>query len=186
MPRKKSFCANFVLRTCHPKLVFSPHLPWEIVDAKFRQFNRFPSNCRRRSIHFDSILCHFQSVSVSLNQFQTILISFTQFDSVKTQQFIDNRKVGKTTRNETVSRVVSPRGRFKPGSVQTSFRSVSQKRVLHKRRAYLYCNTPPICIAILSVPLSPEDREMLQHSSHLSRLFIVLLYASQWYHNISF
>ena len=33
----------------------------------------------------------------------------------------------------------------------------------------LYCNTPPICIAILSVPLSSQEREVLQYSSYLHR-----------------
>ena len=33
----------------------------------------------------------------------------------------------------------------------------------------LYCNTPPLCIAVLSVPLSTQEREILQYSSHLYR-----------------
>ena len=31
----------------------------------------------------------------------------------------------------------------------------------------LYCNTPPICIAVLSVQLSSQEREILQYSPHL-------------------
>ena len=33
----------------------------------------------------------------------------------------------------------------------------------------LYCNTPPICIAVLLVPLCSEEREICQYSSHLYR-----------------
>ena len=33
----------------------------------------------------------------------------------------------------------------------------------------LYCNTPLICIAVLSVPLSSQEREILQYASHLYR-----------------
>ena len=33
----------------------------------------------------------------------------------------------------------------------------------------LYCNTPPIYIAVLSAPLRSEEREICQYSSHLYR-----------------
>ena len=33
----------------------------------------------------------------------------------------------------------------------------------------LYCNTPPICIAVLLVPLGSKEREKCQYSSHLYR-----------------
>ena len=42
------------------------------------------------------------------------------------------------------------------------------KKVL-QYTTYLYCNAPPICIAVLSVPLSSQKREILQRSSHLYR-----------------
>ena len=34
---------------------------------------------------------------------------------------------------------------------------------------HLYCNTPPICIAVLSVPLGSQEREIVQYASHLYR-----------------
>ena len=35
--------------------------------------------------------------------------------------------------------------------------------------SHLYCNTPPICTAVLLVPLGSEEREYCQYSSHLYR-----------------
>ena len=35
--------------------------------------------------------------------------------------------------------------------------------------SHLYCNTPPICIAVLLVPLGSKEREKCQYSSHLYR-----------------
>ena len=66
------------------------------------------------------------------------------------------------------------------------------KRVL-QYTSNLYCNTPPIGIAVLSVPLSLGEREILQYSSHLyrsappiciaMRLPFVSQYASHLYRN---
>ena len=75
--------------------VFAPHR--EIAEANFRRFQWFSPRFSSTYNPLRPIFCHFQSVSVSFNQLQSILISFNQFDSAKTQQFIDNRKVGKTT-----------------------------------------------------------------------------------------
>ena len=58
---------------------FPPHLPCEISEADFRQVNGFAPDSRRLSIHFDRfsvVFHHFQSVSISLSQ-------FNQLDSVK-------------------------------------------------------------------------------------------------------
>ena len=48
----------------------------------------------------------------------------------------------------------------------------------------LYCNTPPICTAVLSVPLSSLEREILQCSSHLCRnmlpICIAMLSRKSW------
>ena len=65
----------------------------------------FPPDSRRLSIHFGRfsvIFNQFQSISVSFSQFQSVSVNsnqFYQFDSVKTQEFIDNWKVGETTPN---------------------------------------------------------------------------------------
>ena len=78
--------------------VFSPHVPCEISEANFRQFQWvFPLVL----VDFQSISTDLLSFSVSLNQFQSILVSLTRS---KTQEFIDNPKVGKTTRNNGVSK----------------------------------------------------------------------------------
>ena len=44
--------------------------------------------------------------------------------------------------------------------------------------SHLYCNMPPICIAVLLVPPSPEEREVLS-----VLLAFVSQYASHLYHN---
>ena len=61
---------------------------------------------------FPQILVDFQSISIGFchfNQFQSVSISFSHFESIsisltrsKTQEFIDNRKVGKTSRKQLV------------------------------------------------------------------------------------
>ena len=61
--------------------VFSPRLPCEI------DFNGFPPDSGR----FQSISIDFLSFSISFSQFRSVLISLTQS---KTQECIDNRKVG--------------------------------------------------------------------------------------------
>ena len=53
----------------------------------------------------------------------------------------------------------------------------------------LYCNKPPICIAVLSVLLSSQEREILQYSSHLYRntppnCIATLLGKSWWFWSI--
>ena len=70
----------------------------------------FPQNL----VDFQSNSIDFLSFSISFRQFQSVSISFNQFQSVsisltrsETQEFIDNRKVGKTTRNLFV-----PNGRY--------------------------------------------------------------------------
>ena len=52
----------------------------------------------------------FDRFSVSISQFQSVSINFSQFDSSKTQEFVDNRKVGETTRNHSLTRRKSPHG----------------------------------------------------------------------------
>ena len=59
----------------------------------------FPPDSRRLSIHVDRfavIFNQFQSVSVNFSQFESVLISLIRS---KTLELIDNWKVGKTTRN---------------------------------------------------------------------------------------
>ena len=63
------------------------------------RFQLFFPRCLSTFTRFRLIFCHFRSVSVNLitfNQFQSVSISLTRW---KTQEFIDNRKVEKTTPN---------------------------------------------------------------------------------------
>ena len=62
-------------------------------------FNGLPSTFSATFNPFRSIACYFQSVSVSFDHFESVSLSLTQS---KTQEFIDNQKVGKTTRNHWV------------------------------------------------------------------------------------
>ena len=55
--------------------VFSPHLPCEMAEANFRQFQWF-------SPRFLSIFNRFRWISCHFSQFQSILVSFNQFQSV--------------------------------------------------------------------------------------------------------
>ena len=76
---------------------FAPRLPCEIAKAYFAAISRV----------FLQILVDFQSVSIDFfvifNQFQTVSINFYQFDSVKTQEFIDNLGVLKRCVPETLA-----------------------------------------------------------------------------------
>ena len=58
--------------------VFHPTFPVKSLKPIFGNF-RLSSTC----IPFRLVFCHFQSLSVNVNQLQLILISFDQFDSVK-------------------------------------------------------------------------------------------------------
>ena len=84
--------SNFVTRpkysppTARQLSVFWPHLPCEIAEANFWQFQWFSPRFwstfnpfRLFSVYFNQ----FQSVSISFNPFLSVLISFNQFDSVK-------------------------------------------------------------------------------------------------------
>ena len=50
---------------------------------------------------------------------------------------------------------------------ETPTTTTSQK--VSQYTSHLYCNTPPICIAVLLVPLGSKEREKCQYSSHLYR-----------------
>ena len=58
------------------------------------------------------------------------------------------------------------------------------KKVL-QYTSHLYCNTPPICTAVLLVPLRSEEREYCQYSSHLYRstppICIAILLGKSWW-----
>ena len=72
----------------------------------------FPPDSRRLSVHFyrfSVVFNQFQSVLINFNKFESILISFNQFDSVKNTEFIDDRKVGETTRNHEYCTGSQPR-----------------------------------------------------------------------------
>ena len=78
---------------------FSPHLPCETPKPPpiFGDFDGFSPDSRRLSIHFvrfSVIFNQFRSASISFNQLSSGSISLTRS---KTHEFIDNRKVGKTT-----------------------------------------------------------------------------------------
>ena len=70
--------------------------------------NDFPPYSCRLSSHLD----RFLYFSISFSQFRLVSGNFNQFQSVwlgqNTQAFIDNWKVRKTTRNETVQKLICP------------------------------------------------------------------------------
>ena len=89
----------------HCLVFFSPHLPREIAEANFRRFQWL---LLQILVGFQSISIDFLSFSISFSQFQSV---FNYFYSVsisltrwKTQELLDNRKVGKTTRKHCGAR----------------------------------------------------------------------------------
>ena len=105
-----------------------------------------------------------------------IKLKFLQRPCVFHPQFLLNsglpRKEGKSVLN--FGSLIGFRSNFRRTS-ETPTATTSQK--VSQYTSHLYCNTPPICIAVLLVPLGSKERETMsvllpfvpQYASHLYR-----------------
>ena len=131
--------------------------------------------------HLSTLFSHFFTLFHTFSHFFTLFHTFSPMTFLKIKAFLKIIKENKKTKPFCMLVVarLSSSVRMSEAPTTTTSQTVSQCT------SNLYCNTPLVCIAVLSVPLSSQERETLQYSSHLYRsmppiCIALLLGKSRW------